>query len=649
MKKKLYILLALVASLTIFQACDFLDIVPDERPTEKDAFKNAAAARGYLYSCYGYLAGQEADPRHATKSIDAWTADEVVTPYEHETFAHFAKGTYTASNPYISYWNNVFAGIRQCYILIENVDAVPGLTDADKKTYKAEATFLIAYYHYLLIKNYGPTIIVRERADVDTAPTDFLGREPYDDCVNWVANKFDEAVSLGLQTSHFTEDYGRATVAAAKALKARMLLYAASPLFNGGSYDGFPNIDAAMAADADNLVSAYNDFKDKSGRQLISTTYSSVKWTKAVEACKAAIEQAEADGHQLYYATVQPEIPYPTNISELNVRMTLPDSKFITNTETIWASTTKEDSYSTQHKSTPFCKDEKINWKSSWNGLAPRLNMVEAFYTAKGLPIDKDPDFDYDNRFEVSRQTDPEHVSGATMALHFGREPRFYAWISFHNGYYEIARGTNDNAVNRIVTQYRFSDEQGKNGKNNDYSPSGYLNKKGVHPLFGQYSGGGIGSNQYPWPIIRLAELYLNYAEALIEVGGDANLELAKTYIDKVRERAGVPKLDVAWAGAKTPNTLNQSLLRNIVRQERQIELYLENQRFWDVRRWLMGSKYFNVPAYGLDITATKVTDLFTPTEVNVTREFRTPRNYLMPIPIDDINKNPNIVQNPGY
>lgn len=649
MKKTLYTIFTLLIFLS-FQACNYLDIVPDERVTEEDAFKNADAARRFLYSCYGYLGGELGNPRHSTLSIDWFTADEVVTPYEDrstEKFADFAKGTYDATNVQISYWNNVFAGIRQCYLLLENIDGVPGMTESNKRLYKGEATFMIAYYHYLLVKNYGATIIVRERTNVDDAPEKYLSRESYDDCVEWVVGKFNEAIDYGLLRQHAADEYGRATIAAAKALIARMRVYAASPQFNGGSYAGVPNVDDELASIADDLTQYYQDpkFVDKNKKQLISTTYDSNKWSVAAAACLAAIEQAHADGHQLYYAPApDDQIPFPVDQYQRNTRFTLTDGRLTGNTEAIWASTIQEDSYAVQHKSTPRAKD--VDWNNSWNSLAPRMNIIKAFYTENGLPIDVDPTYFTQDEYmndDVADQN-PDNGNKKTMALHIRREPRFYAWISFHNGWYELRYGNDESAKNRIVAQYRYDDAHGKAGSNSDYSLTGYLNKKGVHPLFGQHKNGGMGSNQYPWPIIRLAELYLNYAEALIELN---NIEEAKIWIDKVRKRAGIPTLDVSWA--VTGKTLDQKLMRQIVRRERQIEFYLENQRFWDVRRWLIGKETLGADVYGLNVEAKANKEFFQETQVKVLREFRVPNHYLMPIPNSDIRRNPNIVQNPGY
>ena len=138
-------------------SCNYLDIVPDEKPTEEDAFKNPQLTERYLYSCYSYIP----DPRDGSYSLDLMTGDDVVTPWEHETFGKFAQGNYTPSNPYINYWHDLFKGIRQCYLLKENLGSVPGLSDELKAAYDAEADFLIAFYHFFLLRTYGPAVLVK--------------------------------------------------------------------------------------------------------------------------------------------------------------------------------------------------------------------------------------------------------------------------------------------------------------------------------------------------------------------------------------------------------------------------------------------------------------------------------------------------------
>ncbi|TDN97124.1 RagB/SusD family nutrient uptake outer membrane protein [Sunxiuqinia elliptica] len=632
MKLKYIISFALLFVLSL-TGCGYLDIVPTESANEQDAFKDREAARRYLYSCYSYLP----NPRHQTESIDFFTADEVVTAFEHETFANFPKGNYTPSNPVISYWNTLFQGIRQCYLLLNNIDSVPMMDDSDKQEYKAEATFLIAYYHYLLVKCYGPTIIVDRVYPLDTPIDEYPIRSPYDECVSWVADKFDEAVALGLPNEQEETSYGRATRPAALAIKSRMLLYAASPLFNGGK-TAYPD------SDADDLSGFYANFKDVDGVQLMSSTYDASKWQKAADATLDAINASLDAGIRLYQLGDTPSsISEPSDPTEKTLRMTFVDRY---SAEIIWAETRHENHYSIQRKSTPY--NEKNG--GSFNGLSPTLNMVQSFYTKNGLPIEEDPEYDYGNAFNYSEQTDFSHGVGTTLNLNKDREPRFYAWVAYHNSYYELYAYADDEGVtednrNKMLVGFRKNDNCGIQSRTRAYPPSGYLNKKGVHPSFSRATGGSV--INYPWPIIRLSELYLNYAEALIELGGGSNLTTAKEYIDQVRERAGIPTVDEAWA--QTGAVLDQDKMRKIVRQERTIEFYLENQRFWDVRRWLLGTKYFNTKAKGLDYSQATDAGFFNVVEVNFTRSFRSPQHYLMPIPIGDTQKNPRIAQNPGY
>lgn len=604
MKKLISYLIVIVIFSTVFSCENYLDIVPDERPTEEDAFRNPNAALGYLYSCYSYIPNQ----RSGTFSIDLMTADEIVTAFEHETFAKFPRGEYTASNPVISYWDDLYKGIRQCYIFINNVDGVDGLDNSSKTLYKAEANFLIGYYHFLLLRMYGPVVIADQQFDINMPVADYPLRSTYDDSVDFIVSKLDEASQdLPLQPIS-TSDYGRATSVIAKSVKARMLLYAASPLFNGGG---------------ESMASLYADFIDDEGNQLISTTYNKEKWKRAADACKEAIDIAGAAGIELYEnSTYNSDLP--SDPIEKDLRYVFVDKN---STEIIWGETRKESIYDFQFKSTPTVSG------FAWNGVGPTLTMLESFYSKNGLPISKDPDYNFNNRYNIV-DTD----LGTTIGLNLEREPRFNAWISYHNSYYEVIRG----AEKQVLTQYRRNDNYGIQGRSNNYTPTGYLNKKGVAPelVQNQYSV----SVNYPWPVIRLGELYLNYAEALIEYGQD--LSTAKDYIDKVRTRAGIPTVDEAWNPIGGAN--NQSTLRDIVRQERTIELYLENHRFWDLRRWQIADQYLDDNLQGMNIQGETDEEFFQVTEVQFPRSF-SERNFLMPIPQSEINKNELLIQNPGY
>lgn len=625
------LIVLLFVCLGILQSCDYLDIVPDETPQESSAFSDTKAAERFLYTCYSYI------PRdnNTYGSIDYLTGDEVVTPFEHEPFAHFPKGNYTASNPQLSYWNTLFGGLRTCYMLKDQIDKVPNIDSEVAEDYKAQADFLIGYLHFLLIQNYGPTILIEGVEDLNQPTTDFHSRASFDESVAFAVKKLDDA-ALKLPLTREGDELGLATKVIAKAVKAKLLLIAASPLFNGNSefYSGFNNPD---------------------GSPLMPLQFDAKKWATAATAAKEAIDLAHSAGIVLYEATPGglSNISEPADMAQRSLRLTFVDKD---NTkEIIWGDSRKEGIYDVQSKSAPYA----FNRKYGYNGVAPTLAMVERFLTKNGLPIDKDPEFDYAGRYDTGTfAEDDSNGEGKTMKLNIDREPRFYAWITFQNGYYEIG-GEQRNTASIYNKKYRRGNNSGKlvmkmligepqgrgaslkNLRNNDYSPTGYLNKKGVHPLKTPDQS----SIPYIWPKIRLGELYLTYAEACVESN---NLGEAKTYLNKVRTRAGIPTVEESWA--KVPGaTLDQNTLRAIVRQERMVEMYLENQNFWDMRRWKMAEKYFDSKPMGMNILADNIEEWNKPTPVDVERKFTSPTNYLMPIPQGEVNKNINLVQNPGY
>lgn len=639
--------LSLLSMGTALNSCNYLDIVPEEQEKESDAYADEPAARRYLSSCYGFLP----NPRSGSESLDFMTGDEVVTAFEHEKFASFPKGNFTATNPVISYWNTLFSGIRQCYMFIDDLNdesKFPGLSKEDRTDFKAQSTFLIAYYHYLLSRCYGPILLIKETPDLLTPPSEYLARSPYDECVDWICGKFQEAIDLGLKTERPVDQFGLATSVAAKALIAKLRLFAASPLYNG-------NTD-------------FKDFVDKAGTPLMAAEFSQQKWDVAMKAYKEAIDLATSEGFTLYTKTDAEKTTNsePSDPIQRRLRYVIMDySDKTLNPEVIWADTRNEGQYDVQNKSIPYCSGA-----SAWNGVAPTLTMVKRFYTKNGLPIDEDPEFiksdQYFNIVTVDKTHADEAAEGSeTFELNLNREPRYYAWIAFQGGFYETLSAVTNGAYSNDPLYKKWSDvKKGNRGKmecnfvlggnvsrgsvnqprSSNYSPSGFLNKKGVSPTRAKTKSS-QGPTQYPWPIIRLADLYLGYAEACVECG---QLDEAKKYLNKVRERAGIPDVEVSWA--KVPGVvLNKEKLRQIVRQERMNEFYLENQNFWDLRRWKLAEKYFNVKAHGMNIMATTLKDFCVDTQIDFERKFTAPTQYLLPIPQSDINKDEKLVNNPGY
>jgi hypothetical protein len=584
--------------------CNFLDEVPKEKSSLKNGFDSKNDARNSLYSCYHFFPNM----RGLGASVSLATSDEMAISFTQDAVLYFPRGEYSATHPVFPFWNNLYKGIRHCYIFLNRVGNTPKMSKSRLRDYKAQVKFIVGYLYFNLIRMYGPVIIHKGVAAVDTPVKDFKSRTPLDECVKFTTDLLDEAAKY-FPPRRSGQQYGLATSVMAKSVKAKLLLFAASPLFNGGGEDN---------------QSIYTDFKSKDGKQLIPTTYKKEKWRTAADALKEAIQEAHSAGKRLYKAGGPSDAKYPMDPVERDLIFIFCDPE--TN-ELVFPGTRKEGTYSFQNNSEPFYTNH------SWNGFGTSLQLVESFYTENGLPIDKDPQFDYNDRYNIANGP-----NGTTMKLNLNREPRFNAWVCYHNSYYAIKKGQK----RRLLCGFRKNDNCGKQGRTSNYSPTGYLNKKGVHPLSNDKT---YSFQQYPWPRMRLADLYLEYAEALIETG--KNFGTAKTYIDKVRQRAGIPKIDDAWAPIGGAN--DKKTLRSIVRQERTIELYLENQRFWDTRRWMTAEKVLDVPIKGMNIEGVTDSQFFQVQDVNQVRKFYTPRNYLMPIPAGQVNKNPNMVQNPGY
>ena len=224
------------------------------------------------------------------------------------------------------------------------------------------------------------------------------------------------------------------------------------------------------------------------------------------------------------------------------------------------------------------------------------------------------------------------------------REPRFHASLAFDGGIW-FGQGRIDES-NPFIYRGK-KDELSGQIDNSLYSLTGYLAKKIVN--FENVLNHGTNSysiRNYPFPVIRLADLYLLYAEALNESG---NINESQIWIDKVRERAGLDGVVQSWATASNnpskPTTKDG--LRSIIQQERMIELVFEGQRFWDIRRWKRASEFFNTDALGWNIQGKTTSTYYNVIPVG-TLQFSS-RDYLWPISETDIINNNNLIQNPGW
>lgn len=604
----------------LFGSCNYLDIVPDDKPTLEDAFKNENEAQKALYGLYAYQ-----PPIYQFQSSPTFLGtDESITAslgtthwYSYKAFLY---EEVSVSNPWFNYWSkyavrrthDLYASIRNCYQFINQLQAVPNINPENLQIWTGEAEFLIAYYHFILMQFYGPVIIVDKEYTADT-PQDELskGRNTYDECVSFVVDKLDLAAQK-LPSTVIQSDLGRVTSVAAKAIKARVLLFAASPLYNGNS-------------------EFYSDFKNPDGTQLINQTYDKSKWERAKIAAKEAIDLAATVGIKLYYSQQQTSSD-PFKQAELNYRYAFVD-KF--NSEVIWPYTRNEDFYQVlQRYSVP-----KIAGASGSNrplgNIVPTLSLVEKYYTKNGLPLDIDPD-------TKDKKLWTYNASANTAEINLNREPRFYASIGYDGGNYEFNGSSFPiKALNGEPQGYQASVEY--------ITETGYFFKKWVHPQSSyNASTNTFNAVRYPFPEVRLAELYLNYVEADFEAHGTLSTQ-GLEYINAIRKRSGIPALEDSWAlvgGVPTGNAL-----RDVIHRERAIEFAEENKRFFDLRRWKTAHVELNKPQNAWNIQGRTKEDFYRliPLRESGKRNFTSPRNYLHPIPLEEININVNLVQNPKW
>lgn len=627
-------ILCLCGVLALVASCKkgFLDLVPDNVPTLDHAFSNRLEAEKYLYTCYAYLPQEGHPDKNPAFSggDEAWTYWPMIEDFFYRDPYHIARGEQRQTEPYMNYWDgydgkSLWQGIRTCNIFLENIDRIADLQPYEKTRWIAEAKFLKAYFHWYLFRMYGPIPVMDQNLPITTAPAEVkVYRQPVDSVVNYIAGLIDEAAAgdnntgLPLTITSTATELGRITKVAALAIKARLLVTAASPLFNGN-----------------------NDFtglKNNNGQVLFNPQYDAGKWTRAREACKVAIDAAQAAGLKLYY--FNPSIITVDNATriEMNIRNAVCEKW---NSELIWGLTTGGDpTFWLQTYACPQLDPNQFNINLKGK-LAPPMKMAELFYTKNGVPIEEDKTWDYTNRFHLKTATGKDtgiQEGYQTVALHFDREPRFYADMAFDGSKWFMRNGNYN-------IQSKLGEYSGKK-QSRIYSVTGYFTKKIVNWNL-VYSNTSLQVESYPWPVMRLSDLYLLYAEALNESGASAE---ALPYLNQVRARAGLRSVEQSWSMYSNRAAKYQSVegLREIIRQERGIEMAFEGSRYWDLRRWKTAPQTLSTAIYGWDILQTTYADynrrvlLYSP-------QFIAPRDYFWPVREYNLQINPNLVQNPGW
>lgn len=243
--KKLYVLL-LTAVMSLSSCSDYLDVIPDNITTIDMAFNNRANAKKYLSTCYSFLPFV-----YDTRNNAAIMSGDDVCPYQMKFTGwwdltnawELARGGQNSNNPYFNYWSgdqNKFRGVHECNIFLANIDKVPDMSYAERNRWIAEVYTLKAYYLYWLFLHYGPIPLLDKNININSELSEMTQyREKVDDVVDYIVKLLDEAINidqgLPLYITATTTELGRITLPAAYCIKAKVLLTAASPLFNGNT------------------------------------------------------------------------------------------------------------------------------------------------------------------------------------------------------------------------------------------------------------------------------------------------------------------------------------------------------------------------------------------------------------------------------
>lgn len=654
--KRLFLSVFLIP-LFFLSACDsWLDIVPEEDMTTLDTeFETREEAENWLRSCYVFLQ----DPLTSIMENEAFFgADEFVAGDYVRTITYYnsqkpvftglqiGSGMQNSLDPYNDRWSNkessggsiigrsdYYTAINLCNIFIDKIDQVYNFEDADKRERKGEVMALKAYYYFELVRRYGPIILVPENIDPNVDVQSMkIPRSHVDTCFNAIVKLCDEAVSM-LRPLNEKESSRRAYFSkeSALALKARALAYQASDLFNG-------NPD-------------YRDFKNKNGEPLFSATKDVEKWRRAAQAAAEAIEMCLTSGKKL--------VDNQSGTSDL-----------LTHMKNIEAATTtfnfqSEEAllmikpYGTNGEFFSYTLPRTKTGETYLQGtcISPSMKMVEMFYTDNGLPIDQDPTYGGGNPYQLVKVTDPKYTDVVVMEedipyLHTRREPRFYADIAADRTYWQLGLTTKQLYKLEVYQGEEFGLTETRLNSLVRQNLTGYFLKKWMYSSCSlhNYSSDLKSRGTRPFPVIRLAELYLLAAEAYNEIG---DLENAYKYLNVVRKRAGIPDVEVSWAKAKDKDKVkNTAGLREIIRQEWNIEFAFEGMRFWNLRRWKTAHLDLNDKLYGWVVTGKDAKSFYNdgkgPVVVSSKNKFVAPRDYFWPIQSEEVMIS-GCVQNPGW
>ncbi len=612
--KKIYktVLWVLACAPLISSCVDFLDVSDElaEQRTYESIFSSPEDTRRWLAQAYVGLPDYTnifapngysnpwtilSDELDLSGQANDWNFEEI-------TSSHFRAHRR-------DYWRY----IRQVNVFLERAQVIPKFGTADfigeeELTFlKAQARFLRAYYHFLLFELYGPIPIMDRVISPDDTEIDFE-RNSVDEVIEFIYDELTE-IADDLRDPDLQEEATLAipTKGAALALRAKVMVYAASPLFNGG-YKAALNVS------------------NKDGKRLFPD-YNQNKWQKALDACQSFIDYANAGHYELYKeydenGNLDPDKSIYELFNSFNKEV------IFANSGTSWGNVSNQSGY--DGLSIP----RGARGGSATTGrLSVLQELVDDFFMMDGLSIDESPLYSEVGLTQSASEDLTGNTEAETYRMYINREPRFYQCV-FYNGRKWHVGGE------------RIEFHQGGNTSmtGESYAKSGYICYKRVHRSL--YDMGSHPRSKYrPGIIFRLADFYLMYAEALNEVSPDDPRVIE--YIDKVRERAGIPLLK----DIKPQIVGNKEAQREAIIRERRVELATEGQRYFDVRRWMIAG---NTPGkggqggnfHGMDMSS-GMSGFYDRTVIEKRRWQE--NMYLAPIDINEMQNSRLLIQNPGY
>lgn len=651
----LYIFLPIVAGGMFSSCADYLDV--DKYFYDQLSIDSAFSKRKYVD---GWLSNAFEPIQYITEGegMRRWMSDDIVK-YEGRDYQNGNYSATTNNGDSENLLYKAYEAVRKASTFIDNVDRCGELTEVEKADMKGQMRFIRAYAYWSLIRHFGPVPLIPEHGlDVSLSYEELsLPRASLDEIVAFIDQDLVVA-ARSLPMARTVNNMGRPTRGAALALRARILLWVASPLMNGNR-DLF-------------------NVKDNRGRQLVPQEYDESKWAKAAAAAK---EVMDLGIYELYTIEPSPDTPeyerppYNAEFSDKN----FPDG---------WANVDPYLSYKSIFDGTIIGSknpeliftrtsrgNEQINhWVSNCmprtlsgsNLIGVSQKQVDAYYMDNGQTIQEAEATGYYKEDGFTTSSNPLNEGGAPFLpanvswQYAHREPRFYASIAYCGSIWVCASANEAQYRNKQIFYYRDLND-GKQGFKEDCPLTGIGFKKFVNDE-DAFTQGGYRMDKTE-NTIRYAEMLLIYAEALNELtpgksytveryNGETmtvqrDVNEMRSAMKPIRMRAGVPDFDdVVYA--------NQELFRTALKRERQIELVGENCfRYYDLRRWKDALLEENQPLMGCNINisddVTRVQEFYRPTVVASMPKVFTQRMYLWPFPDKEMKRNVNLTQNPGW